>query len=470
MLQCGTNRRGAIKTDNGMTVPTAVLAVLERLERNGHEAYLVGGCVRDWLRGGQPKDYDVTTDATAEQNESVFSDHRVIGTGLRHGTVTVISDGMPVEVTTYRVDGDYSDGRHPDSVVFTTDLRADLSRRDFTVNAMAYSPWRGLVDVFGGEADLREKRIRCVGDPDRRFEEDALRIMRAMRFASVMGFSVEEKTAAAIHRNRFRLEMIAKERITEELFRLLCGDGAESVLRAFADVMAVVLPPVAAMFGFAQRNPHHVYDVWEHTLRVVSAAPPDRGLRLAALLHDIGKPSCFTLDEAGVGHFYGHAKISEEITQEIFLRYLRVDNHMAARVRSLVRFHDEPILPARRSLRRRLTAHGEVAVRDLLALQRADAAGQSPACLAERLQELAEAEALLDTLVREKVCMTVRDLAVDGRSLMRCGIPQGSALGRIMQTLLREVTDEILQNEPEALCRRAQALYAASGEKEDGSE
>ncbi len=441
-------------------IPEAVSDVLARLEAAGFEAYLVGGCVRDWLMGNTPKDYDVTTNALVEQTQEVFRDFRVVETGIKHGTVTVISEGIPIEVTTYRVDGSYSDGRHPDRVCFTSRLRDDLSRRDFTVNALAYSPARGFVDGFGGTYDLDRKSIRCVGNPDKRFGEDALRILRALRFASVLGFSVEKQTAASLHRNRLLLKKIAKERVTEELLKLLCGDGAERVLREFSDVIAVILPQLTPMFGFAQHNAYHIYDVWEHTLRVVAAVPPDRGLRLAALLHDSGKPRCFTLDENGVGHFYGHANASEEIAKDIFCQSLRLDKATAERVRMLVRYHDEPIEPSRKIVRRRLMKHGETALRDLIALHRADIAGQSPDKMPDRLRQMDEAEQILDELTAEHVCVSVSDLHIRGSDLINSGIPQGKAVGEVLRRLLQEVGEETLQNEPEALRKRALEIYS----------
>ena len=448
-------------------IPAPVADVLAHLENAGFEAYLVGGCVRDWLMGVPPKDYDVTTNALVVETQEVFRDFHVIETGLRHGTVTVVAAGCPVEVTTYRVDGSYSDGRHPDSVTFTSRLHDDLSRRDFTVNALAYSPARGFVDAFGGTDDLERKIIRCVGNPDKRFGEDALRILRALRFASVLGFSVDGQTAESLHRNRFLLEKIAKERVTAELLKLLCGEGAERVLREFSDVIAVVLPQITPMFGFAQHNPHHTYDVWEHTLRVVAAVPPDRGLRLAALLHDIGKPHCFTLDGQGVGHFYGHAEAGEMLAREISENCLRLDKVTAERVTMLVRYHDEPIEPSRKLVRRRLMKHGETALRDLMTLHRADIAGQSPETSPDKVRKLDEAEQILDELTAEYACVTVGDLRIRGSDLTDSGIAQGRIIGEILRTLLREVAEETLANEPETLRQRALEIYSDISQKKE---
>lgn len=439
-------------------IPAGVLHVLEILENAGYEAWLVGGCVRDSLRGVSPKDYDVTTNALTAEVMAAFDGFRVIGTGLKHGTVTVLSEGMPVEVTTYRVDGQYSDGRHPDSVSFASDIRSDLSRRDFTVNAMAYSPKRGYLDLFGGMSDLETRMIRCVGDPDRRFSEDALRILRALRFASVLGFDIAPETSEAVHRCRGLLPKIAVERITQELLPLLCGINAGNVLRQYPDVIAEMMPPCSAMFGFEQHNPHHAFDVWEHTLRVVDAAPPERMLRLAALLHDIGKPQCFSTDEKGIGHFYGHAAKSEEISREIFARYLRTDKRTEERVLFLIGHHDEPMVPERKILRRRLAKYGEEPLRQLLALNRADIRGQSAALAGEKLAVLDEAGSILDGLAGESACTTLRSLEINGGDLMAMGVPKGPIIGSILHQLLNEVCDESLTNSGDTLRNRAAEL------------
>ena len=452
-------------TDENVTVkefliPPGVENVLQTLEAQGFEAWLVGGCVRDHLLGKIPKDYDVATNASTCQVMSVFEGVRVIETGVKHGTVTVISGGIPVEVTTFRTDGAYSDGRHPDSVRFASDIRDDLGRRDFTVNAIAYSPRRGYVDLFGGGSDLRSGVIRCVGDPDVRFGEDALRILRAMRFASVLGFAVEDGTAASIHRCKGLLSKIAVERVTKEFTGLLCGANAAGVLREYADVVALIIPPCAAMFGFEQHNPYHDRDVWEHTLGVVQAVPPVTVMRLAALLHDVGKPLCFTVDESGRGHFYGHETIGADIVRHVLDSYIRVDRHTGERVLFLVEHHGEPILPDRKIMRRRLARYGEEPLRQLIALHRADTAGQAADAISERPAELEEAERLLDALVEESACTTLSGLAVRGGDLMAMGIPKGPMIGRILNELLREVCAETLENSGQALRARASQLYS----------
>ena len=289
-------------------LPAQVNTALARLHDAGYEAYIVGGCVRDRIMGREPKDYDITTSALPEQTAAVFAGERIIETGMKHGTVTVLLDGEPLEITTFRIDGTYSDSRHPDAVTFTPSLREDLARRDFTMNAMAYSSETGLVDPFGGQADIAAKYIRCVGDPDLRFREDALRILRALRFSSVLGFPIEPETDGAARYLCLLLKKISAERVFSELKQLLCGPDVRRVLLDYAGVLGAVLPEILPMQGFDQRNPHHCYDILEHTAAAVEAMPPEPALRLAALLHDVGKPECFFTDEDGVGHFYGHPK------------------------------------------------------------------------------------------------------------------------------------------------------------------
>ncbi len=438
-------------------IPDTVTKVLKKLSANGFECFLVGGCVRDSLLGKEPKDYDVTTNARVEQIKAVFEGvggFRVIETGVKHGTVTVLSDGFPIEVTTYRIDGTYSDGRRPDAVTFSDGIEDDLSRRDFTINAIAYSPEAGFVDMFGGVYDIKRGILRCVGEADRRFDEDALRMLRGMRFASVLDFDVEKDTAEAIHRNKSSLDKLAKERITAELFGLLCGEHAADVLEMYSDIIALILPPIADMFGVEQDNPHHIYDVWNHTLHVVKNIPADIVLRLAALLHDVGKPYCKTVDADGIGHFYGHGDVGADISRWIFDKYLRTDRKTAERVILLVRNHDELIVPNRSTVHRELAKYGEDVLRQLIALQKADVMGQSPKFLC-RLAELDEAERILDELVSENVCVTLNDLKINGNDLIDLGFERGRRLGNTLDALLNEVCDGKIKNETEVLKARA---------------
>ncbi|MBR3927238.1 MAG: CCA tRNA nucleotidyltransferase [Akkermansia sp.] len=431
--------------------------VIQSLEKYGYEAYVVGGCVRDSLLGITPKDWDVCTNATPQEVLRVFRKRPVIKTGLKHGTVTVMMNHEPVEVTTFRVDGEYTDNRHPDEVIFVSRVEEDLSRRDFTINAMAYSPARGLVDAFGGQEDLAAGLIRCVGEPDERFNEDGLRIMRALRFASRFDFGIESETAFSIRRNRHLLENVSVERIFKELKGMLMGKGVLSMLQAFPDVMACIIPELAPSFGFDQRNPHHIHDVWTHTAYAVQAAPADEVLRLTMLLHDIAKPACFTLGENGKGHFYGHPEKGAEIAQCILQR-LKSDNATLNRVVTLVREHDNHFPTTRAGMRRFIGRLGEDTIQQLFEVKRADMAAQSDHEKDEKNHALREAALLIDELMDEEHAFTIKDLRINGRALMAMGVPAGPDVGRILRTLLEEVQDEILENSEEALAARAREL------------
>lgn len=439
-------------------LPQTAAKIIERLEQSGFEAWVVGGCVRDSLLGRQPQDWDVATNALPEQVEALFSGCTVLPTGLRHGTVTVVLQGSPIEVTTYRVDGVYEDNRHPSQVVFTDDIHRDLKRRDFTVNAMAYHPVRGLIDDFGGCADLKAGVIRCVGDPTSRFCEDGLRILRALRFSSVLGFSLSAETAAAVTENRGLLKRIAAERIREELVRLICGKDVGRVLTQFRDVFAEVMPPLAAMFDFDQKNPHHYLDVWRHTVRAVETAAPDPVVRLALLFHDIGKPASFSVDEKGIGHFYGHPAKSEVIAREI-LSQLRFDRATTDRVCLLVRWHDTDILPEGRSVKRWLNRLGEDGLRRMLQVKAADRGATNYKY--ENLSVLKLVEQKLNTVLEEGQCFSREKLAINGGDLLKLGVPQGKRIGEMLDTLLNLVIEERLPNQRTALLNRAQALLAA---------
>ena len=426
-------------------LPAGVAAVLERLEQAGYEAYLVGGCVRDRYMGVEPHDYDITTSALPRQVLPLFE--RVIETGLAHGTVTVPTPDGPVEVTTYRQDGTYSDHRHPDAVEFTRSLREDLSRRDFTMNALALDGAGNTVDLFGGRADIDAKTVRCVGDPDRRFEEDALRILRGLRFASRLGFALEEQTAAAMGRKKELLKEIAAERVFTELCGLLVGKDAAAILDAHREILAVVLPELKGIFEFPQNSPYHYLDVWQHTLRVVSEAPAEPAYRMAALLHDIGKPAT-KLTEEGVDHFYGHEQKSAVMASAILSR-LKVSNAFREEVLMLVAKHDEYIPATRKSVRRRCVKIGAENLLKLLELQRADDRAKTEA--RRRGEDYFDTvRALVRQLQEEGACLCLRDLAVDGKDLLELGI-KGAAIGKALEYLLAQVTEEKLPNEKEAL-------------------
>ena len=435
-------------------VPQPVREMLALLRESGHTPYLVGGCVRDLLRGAEPDDYDMTSDARPEEVMALFGAD-AHPTGLMHGTVTLVRGGFAVEHTTERCDGAYRDSRHPESVRFTSSIEEDLARRDFTVNAIALSPEGTLVDPFGGQADLSAGVLRCVGDPARRFGEDALRILRLLRFASVLGFSVEENTARAARERRDGLRAIAHERVYAELNKLLCGEHAAAVLLEYPDILGVVLPEILPCVGFDQHNRHHCYDVWGHTAHAVAAAPPDPILRWAMLLHDLGKPQCFTLDEQGVGHFHGHHRPSAEMAESI-CRRLRFDKATAQRICLLVRYHDRPIPLTERAIRRAMNQLGVDGLRQLCAVKRADNLAQHPDYRG-RQQEIDRGEAIMEELLAKDACFSLKQLAVNGQDMLALGL-QGPAIGKMLQALLDAVIDGAVENERNALLSLAQKM------------
>ncbi|MDL2205557.1 HD domain-containing protein [Eubacteriales bacterium OttesenSCG-928-N13] len=443
-----------------MEIIAPVRMLLERLLQEGHQAYAVGGCVRDSLLGRSPHDWDITTSATPEQTRSCMGELRTFDTGLHHGTLSVLVDGTIYEITTFRADGEYLDHRRPDSVQFVHDIKKDLARRDFTINAMALDIEGNLIDPFGGQQDLRDGSIRCVGDPNARFEEDALRILRALRFASCYGFSVEQQTAQAMREKQALLRFVSAERIYEELKRMLCGQGVHGVLMAFPDILSQIIPEIAKAVRFAQHNPHHDSDVWEHTLRAVAAVPPESALRLAMLLHDLGKPECFTMDEQGIGHFYGHAKPSERIARDALHR-LKADRRTTQRVVTLVRVHDLDISPTEEIIKRRLNTLGEQMLKDLIHVQRADSLAQSSLGRQERLDALDQCEQLLERLLQERACFSLNQLVVKGGDLIGIGVPEGMQVGMMLHALLEQVLDGTLPNDRDALIDAAKRMMKA---------
>ncbi len=442
-----------------MDMPKNVDIAINLLQSAGFEAYAVGGCVRDSLLGKTPNDWDITTSAKPENMKSVFADFHCIDTGIKHGTVTVVIDGEPLEITTFRLDGEYEDNRHPKSVTFTSNLGADLGRRDFTVNAMAYSKMTGTVDLFGGQNDLKNGIIRCVGDPDRRFNEDALRILRALRFASALDFEIEEKTAQSLLKNRALLGNISEERIAKELLKLVCGKGAKRILTDFAPVLFEILPELQPMYKNSHDNPHHCYDIYEHTLIAVESINPEPTLRFAMLLHDCGKPAVKKFDENGVAHFYGHQRISAEISAQILAR-LKVSNKFRDEILFLVSNHDRwELYENTEKMPRYLSKFGLDGVLNLLKVMRADVLAQSPE-YRYRLDQIADAEETAKNLAAQKPCLSLSELQINGRTLMDIGIPQGRKLGAVLAQLLDEVIDGVTKNTQEALTTRAREIYS----------
>ncbi len=433
-------------------LPEKAAETIECLESAGFETYVAGGCVRDSLLGRIPHDWDLCTAATPEQMKKVFSGKRILETGLAHGTLTLLTSGGPIEITTFRVDGKYSDGRRPDAVQFVSRLQDDLNRRDFTIGAMAWSPKRGLSDPFGGRSDLYNKILRAVGNPDERFSEDGLRILRGIRFASQLGFSMEPETSLAMRRQIGMLDSVSNERIREEFNGILCGRYVCRALRDFSDIIFYVLPELKPMLGCVQQNPNHLYDVWEHSIRAVGQVPASPPLRLAMLLHDSGKPSCKTIDENRIGHFHGHSKASKKIAEAI-VRRLRYSNADSETITKLVEQHDMPLGGSEKIVRRRLAQLGEKRFRELLAVKKGDAVGQGTH--PERIMELRDLERRLNMVISQDACFSLKQLAVNGSDIKALGL-SGPKVGQMLQKLLEAVLDENINNDSAALLNFAE--------------
>ncbi|MCI6935883.1 MAG: HD domain-containing protein [Candidatus Faecousia sp.] len=437
-----------------MFLPKNIQNCIDLLEASGFSAYAVGGCVRDACLGLQPHDYDLCTNAWPSQTEAVFRDFRLVLAGEKHGTVTVITEDGPVEITTFRTEGGYRDNRHPDWVKFVPDIEGDLARRDFTVNAMAYSPKRGFADPFGGREDLRNHVLRAVGDPEARFREDSLRILRGVRFAARFGLTPEEHTMQAMLSQAGLMENLARERVFEELCKLLLVAKAEDITR-FAPILAAVIPELAPMIGFDQHSPHHAYDLITHTAHVVEGVPAELPLRWAALLHDTGKVTTFTLDATGRGHFYGHARDSAAIADAVLHR-LKAPTALREEVVTLIGRHMTRLQPDRKFLRRLVSKYGFPLVEAQLALQQADM-GSKGTAEDNGSAVFAETRRLLADLKAEDACLSLKNLAVNGNDLMALGF-QGKAIGACLNQLLELVVEERLPNEKRALLDYAAGL------------
>lgn len=432
-----------------MDIPQNVLALMEQLESAGYEAWAVGGCVRDSLLGNTPQDYDLCTNALPEQVQECFASYRLVLAGLKHGTVGVVTDGGVVEITTFRAEGDYTDARHPGWVRFVPTIEEDLSRRDFTINAMAYSPTRGWRDPFGGQSDLREKRLRCVGDPRRRFQEDALRILRGARFSARFGLTIEENTWKAMLELAPGMDALARERVFEELCGLVMATDAKT-LCALAPIVTRAVPALAPMVGFDQRSPHHRYDVFTHTAWVVQRVDDDLALKLAALFHDTGKPETFTMDENGRGHFRNHAPAGARIANECLLA-LKAPTALREEAVWLAENHMNYFQPDRSFMRKRLSRWGKERVEKLLSLHRADLLGKDAEDISQSLAQLEESRSILEQLVQEEGRFTLKDLAVNGNDLLRCGMTPGPEMKQMLSRLLEHVLSGELPNDRELL-------------------
>lgn len=434
-------------------LPEKVENIIDTLTAAGYEAYAVGGCVRDMLLNKRPDDWDITTSAKPGEVKSLFG--RTFDTGIRHGTVSVLMGGDIFEVTTYRVDGDYGDHRHPESVTFTGNLREDLLRRDFTVNAMAYNEKDGLIDIFGGARDLKRKIIRCVGDPRQRFKEDALRILRALRFSAQLGFETEKATRGAIKELAPSLLNISAERIQAELVKIATSSRPGILRDAYElGVTAVILPEFDAMMETTQETPHHMYNVGEHTLKVMEAVRPDKVLRLTALLHDVAKPRVKTIDKDGVAHFKMHDEVGSQTARDI-LRRLKFDNATVSDVTRLVRAHDYRPAPTMKGTRRAINKIGEDLFPLYLELREADVLAQSDYKREEKLSDIKKTRRCYDEISQKGECVTLKQLKVTGSDLIDIGIKPGKQIGDILRDLLDAVLDNPALNEKEILLKIA---------------
>ena len=426
---------------------------IELLKSNGYEAYAVGGCVRDMIMGAPAHDYDITTSATPDEMKAVFNGYTVIETGIKHGTLTFLYEKEPIEITTYRIDGDYKDSRHPESVEFTRNLKNDLSRRDFTMNALVYNEDDGIVDLVDGQSDIKNKIIRAIGDPKKRFEEDALRILRGVRFASQLGFTIEENTKKAMIKCVHLLKNISKERINVEISKMLLGKNVKNVLVENYEIISEIIPQIKEMHGFDQNNKYHIYDVLEHTAVSIEKIDPILHLRLAMLLHDTGKPRTYSVDKNGQGHFYGHAKISTEIASG-FLKEYKFDNATKEKVVELVKIHDTPIEMDKIFIKKRMNRLGKELFFDLLKVKRADNLAQSPehnwTDKIDKMENLARE-------IAEENCFTLSSLKISGADLLALGF-KGKEIGDTLNKLLDEVIEERLPNEREALIGKANEI------------
>lgn len=434
-------------------MPKEVEEIIEHLNDAGYEAYVVGGCVRDSIMEKTPHDWDICTSATPEVVKFLFS--HTADYGMKHGTITVFADKEGYEITTFRAETDYSDHRHPDTVEFVTDLNSDLSRRDFTINALAYNNESQLIDMFDGLDDIRNQIIRCVGDADERFKEDALRILRALRFAATLGFDIEDKTSEAIHYNVHLLKYIAEERKRDELMKLLGGNYTTKILLEYSDIVAEVIPEIQPCVGFNQNNRYHCYNVYEHMVHAV-----ENGItpieKFALLIHDIGKPHCYTEDEKG-GHFYGHPAISEEIAKDV-VGHLKFDNDSKKAVLELVKYHDIEIPVTKKSVLKWLNHLGEERVLQLMDVKLADILAHAPGTQDALIEKWKIFNRLLGEVLVEEDCFSRKNLAVNGNDIKALGIAEGPEIGRIIQTLMDEITSEQIANEKEVLLNRANEL------------
>lgn len=433
-------------------VPAPVNYIIQELEKCGHEAYMVGGCVRDSILGRKPHDYDICTSATPDEILKAFPDKEIIPTGLQHGTVTILINKEPFEVTTYRIDGDYSDNRRPDNVTFTKNLVEDLRRRDFTINAMAYNPKTGLIDPFNGMEDIKYKKIRCVGSAEDRFNEDALRILRAIRFEAQLGFAGLPETMFEIERQYDRLKNISIERINSEFCKIVASEQFCVELVLYPNVFSLFIPELKDLIGFQQNNPYHAYDVFDHTVHAIEKCESDDlVVRFAVFFHDFGKPHSYQDGEDGIRHFKGHGKVGAEITDSIMKR-LRFDNETRNNVVELVYYHDATFEVGNKYVKRWLNKIGEKQFRRLLEIRKADIKGQKPDYEESRIEKVNNIESILVEILSEKSCFSLKDLAVNGNDVKEVmKLKEGKDIGYWLNEILKRVIDGELENNKDDL-------------------
>jgi len=439
-----------------ISLPEDVKRIIARLAEKGYEAFAVGGCVRDTLLGRTPEDWDITTSASPMQVKEIFA--HTIDTGIQHGTVTVMLNHVGYEVTTYRIDGEYEDARHPKEVTFTANLVEDLKRRDFTINAMAYNDERGLVDEFGGEEDLKNGVIRCVGNPSERFSEDALRMLRAIRFAAQLGFVIEGETKAAISKLAPTIAKVSAERIATELVKTLVSKNPQDIRIAYElGLTKVFLPEFDDMMVTPQNSKHHIYSVGEHTLVALSHTPADKVLRITMLLHDVAKPPCISTDSEGHNHFYGHPQKGVRMAKEI-LRRLKFDNNTIDDVSALILYHDERPKLEPETIRRFYSQTGLTLCPKLFAVKRADALAQSMYRREEKLSYVDGLEQIYEDIIKNHICVQKKDLSVNGKDLIDMGMKPGKDIGYVIDRLLDAVLKDPEQNNREKLLSLANKL------------
>lgn len=438
-----------------INIPDDANKLIRILQKHGHSAYVVGGCVRDTILGRTPHDWDLCTSATPSEMLQIFADKKIIETGLKHGTVTIMENDTPYEITTYRIDGEYADNRHPNDVTFTDNLSEDLKRRDFTINAMTYNHDDGLIDLFGGLDDIKHQKIQCVGSAKERFQEDALRILRAIRFAAQLGFSIEEKTDYEIYQQYESLKNISMERINSEFCKIIASNNSHTQLDSHKQVFTVCIPEIQKMFFFPQCNPYHIYDVWKHTMHAMAFCDEQKTedliLKLAVSFHDIGKPYIYQEDEDGTRHFKGHGKVSAEMTDAI-MKHLKFDNDTREKVVQLISYHDATFEVGTKYIKRWLNKMDVEQFLRLLELRKADITAQNPAYAPERLFKVTRIETALAEVLSSQSCFSVKNLALNGNDIMQIlNIKAGKEIGILLNQMLNLIIDEELENTKEAL-------------------